>query len=510
VSGSDASGSAEAVARSPRLTPAYRWYALGLLALINLLNYLDRNVIFALFEPIKRELSLTDTQLGWLGSAYILVFSVAALPLGVISDLRSRRAVIAGGVAVWSAFTFLGGLVRNFWQLFTCRAVVGVGEAAFGPAASSLVADYFPGKGRAAAMGILASGIALGGVLGIGLGGLLERHYGWRIAFMVVGVPGFICAAAAARLIDPTRAPAALSVREFLRGVGVGLNAVMSRFMCTLIGLPAGAAAAFGIDRAYGADSKLDTAALGAAVGLGLTLDIWRWARLSRAGHSLDTPLGNGIESTIADIVRAGKRVLTTPTLMYVFTAGAMISFGMNGIVGWGPTFISRELGLTASQAATLLGKWGLLAGTAGTVLGGALADWLRRFTEQGRVITVAIGLLVGGPIAIWLLTVRDPSIFTPAFFGAFFFLSWYNGPLTAVIFDVVPARVGATVAGAYLLFIHLAGDAIAFPLVGALSDRFGLDRAVFVLPLVATLGGAVILGATRTLAQDMHRAEAG
>jgi len=187
-----------------------------------------------------------------------------------------------------------------------------------------------------------------------------------------------------------------------------------------------------------------------------------------------------------------------------------MISFGMNGIVGWGPTFISRELGLTASQAATLLGKWGLLAGTAGTVLGGALADWLRRFTEQGRVITVAIGLLVGGPIAIWLLTVRDPSIFTPAFFGAFFFLSWYNGPLTAVIFDVVPARVGATVAGAYLLFIHLAGDAIAFPLVGALSDRFGLDRAVFVLPLVATLGGAVILGATRTLAQDMHRAEAG
>jgi MFS family permease len=106
VSGSDASGSAEAVARSPRLTPAYRWYALGLLALINLLNYLDRNVIFALFEPIKRELSLTDTQLGWLGSAYILVFSVAALPLGVISDLRSRRAVIAGGVAVWSAFTF--------------------------------------------------------------------------------------------------------------------------------------------------------------------------------------------------------------------------------------------------------------------------------------------------------------------------------------------------------------------------------------------------------------------
>ncbi|MDQ3138684.1 MAG: MFS transporter, partial [Gemmatimonadota bacterium] len=137
-----------------------RWYALGLLAAINLLNYIDRNVIYALFEPIKRDLALTDGQLGWLGSAYILVFSVAALPFGVLSDLRSRRAVISGGVTVWSAFTFLSGLVSNYWQLFICRAAVGVGEAAYGPAASSMIADYFPGPRRAVAMGILASGVA--------------------------------------------------------------------------------------------------------------------------------------------------------------------------------------------------------------------------------------------------------------------------------------------------------------------------------------------------------------
>jgi sugar phosphate permease len=93
-------------------------------------------------------------------------------------------------------------------------------------------------------------------------------------------------------------------------------------------------------------------------------------------------------------------------------------------------------------------------------------------------------------------------------FCAAFFFLSWYNGPLTAVIFDVVPARVGATVAGTYLLFIHLAGDAIAFPLVGFLSDRFGLGTAVFVLPVVALLGGVVMLGAIRTVGRDMIRAD--
>jgi MFS family permease len=490
------------------ISRGYRGYALGLLAFINLLNYLDRNVIFALFEPIKRDLGLSDTQLGWLGSAYILVFSVAALPFGVLSDLRSRRAVIAGGVAVWSVFTFLGGLVRSYWQLFTCRAAVGIGEAAFGPGASSLVADYFPGKGRAAAMGVLASGIALGGVLGIGLGGVLEAHYGWRIAFMVVGLPGLLCAFLVARLIDPTRVPTRLTVREYLRNAEGGISALFKEFGFTILGVTAGLIVAYVLDSVYGATSRLDVAAFGAAVGLGLALDIARWVRLGRRGEFRKTPFGEGVGSAFDDIVAAGRRVLSTPTLSFVFVAGAMISFGMNGIVGWGPTFIARELGLSSSEAATLLGKWGLVAGTAGTLAGGGLADWLRRHTEQGRVIAVSLGLVLGGPLAIWLLSVRDPAIFTPLFFTAFFFLSWYNGPLTAVIFDVVPSRVGATVAGTYLLFIHLAGDAIAFPLVGFLSDKFGIDRAVYVLPTVALLGGIVMLGALRTVGRDMIRAD--
>jgi len=183
-----------------------------------------------------------------------------------------------------------------------------------------------------------------------------------------------------------------------------------------------------------------------------------------------------------------------------------MISFGLNGIVGWGPTFVSRELGLSAAEAAGLLGKWGLIAGTAGTLFGGVLADWLRRRYETARVIVVALGLLLGGPLALWLLTIRDPELFQFVFVLAFFCLSWYNGPMTAVIFDVVPPRISATVAGAYLLFIHLAGDAIALPLVGSLSDRFGLDRAVLLLPAVVIVGGITVLGARRTVGQDMHR----
>lgn len=489
-----------------RPTRAYALYALGLLAAINLLNYLDRNVIFALFEPIKRELALSDTQLGWLGSAYILVYSLAALPFGILSDLRSRRAVIAGGVAVWSAFTFLGGLVRNFWQLFACRSAVGIGEAAFAPAASSLVADYFPGKGRAAAMGVLSSGLALGGVLGLLLGGLIEARWGWRVAFMVVGVPGFLLAVLAGRIVDPTRAPSRLTFRGYVREFEVGVRDALRQFHPLLLGVATGAVGAWVLDRRFGAGSRADVAFLATCAALGLAWQVLWWVVAIRRGKLERTPFGAGGESAFTEVLDAVQRVLRTPTLGYVFVAGAMISFGMNGIVGWGPAFVSRALGLASAEAARLLGLTGLVAGTLGTLAGGFVADSLQKRTRRARVLTVGAGFLVGGPLALWLMTVRDPGTFRALFAVAFFFLSWYNGPLNAIIFDVVPSRVGATVAGAYFLFIHIAGDAIAFPLVGALSDRFGLEQAVLLLPAVALVGGVVVLLATRVVVRDMDR----
>ncbi|MCU0621677.1 MAG: MFS transporter, partial [Gemmatimonadales bacterium] len=391
--------------RRPAVSRAYAAYALGLLTVINLLNYLDRNVIFALFEPIKRDLALSDTQLGWLGSAYILVYSLAALPFGILSDLRSRRAVIAGGVAVWSAFTFASGAVRSFWQLFLCRAAVGVGEAAFAPAGSSLVADYFPGKGRAAAMAIWSSGLAFGGVLGLLLGGLLEARFGWRVAFMAVGVPGLVCALLAARLVDPTRAhpPVRLSPLVLRRG----LQHFVLQFHPILLGTALGGVAAVALHLRFGAGSDADMAALGAGVGAGVLLQIVYWVRAVRHSHPERTPLGDDVDDALAELSEAVRRVLGTPTLVYVFLAGALISFGMNGIVGWGPTFVSRELGLDAAAAAKLLGGAGLVAGVAGTLAGGAIADtWYRR-DGRARVFTVAIGLVAGSALTLWVLTLR-------------------------------------------------------------------------------------------------------
>ncbi len=496
-------------AAAPRVNRRQAWYALWLLALINLLNYLDRNVIFALFEPIKLDLGLSDTQLGWLGSAYVLVFSLAALPFGVLSDVRSRRGVIAGGVALWSAFTVFSGLVRSYVQLFLCRAAVGVGEAAFGPASASLTADYFPGKDRASAMAVLNAGVPLGGVLGLLLGGWLEHLYGWRVAFMAVGLPGFLCAVLVMRLVDPTRIEESVSVRGLLRDLGVGTLSVARTFFESIVATLLGLLAAWVLHARFGADSAADAAAFGAIVALGLVLNIARWVRMARRGPRVASPWAQRLEGAVADLAQAVRVVLHTPTLVYLFVSGAMISFGLNGLVGWGPTLMTRTFNLSAAESATMLGTWGLIAGVSGTLTGGLVADWMARFTRRSRVLTVAAGMCLGAPIAIWLLVLQDLRYFVPMFALAFFFLSWYNGPQMAVLFDVVPARIGATVGGAYLLFIHLAGDAIAFPLVGALSDQMGLGRAVLVLPIVSLVGGIVVLGAMPTVVRDMDRVRA-
>jgi MFS family permease len=502
------SGSAEPPASLAGLSRAYRWYGLGLLAFINLLNYLARNVIFPLFEPVKKGLDLTDTQLGWLASAYVLVFSVAVLPFGLVSDLRSRRAVVTGGVTLWSTFIVLSGLTQSFPQLLACRAAVGMGGAAFLTAATSMAADYFPGKGRAFAMGVLAAGLALGGGLAFWIGGHLEAMYGWRVAVIAAGLPGFACAVLAGRLIDPTRPAPTVPLRTFVREIGLGVTGVLRQCIPLGVGVGAGLGAAFALDQYYGAGSDKDVAAFGAAVALGLALNIRQWVKRSRtqaaSGQTAAPAFGGGV----GDLLSAAEAVFRTPTLGYVFVTGALVSFGTNGLLGWAPSLMARVFGLNAGHFADRVGVPGLTAGIAGALFGGVLADWLRRYTDRARVVTVAIGLLLGGPLALWLLTIRDLDLFVPVFCAAFFFLTWFNGPITAVIFDVVPSRISATVVGAYLLFIHLAGDAIAFPLVGALSDRFGIDRAVFVLPSVALVGGVVILGAMGTVSADMLRME--
>jgi MFS family permease len=186
-------------------TSGYAWYALALLMVVYILNFLDRTIIYILFPLIKKELEFSDTQLALLGTtSFVIFYTILGIPFGRIADKGSRTKIIAGGVAVWSLFSGLTAYADSFWTLFACRVMVGVGEATLGPAAISLLSDYFPPAKRATVTSIYSMGIAVGAGLAALLGGSLSG-YGWRTAFMIVGFPGIVFAALVFFLREPAR-----------------------------------------------------------------------------------------------------------------------------------------------------------------------------------------------------------------------------------------------------------------------------------------------------------------
>lgn len=180
--------------------------ALAVLTVINLVNYLDRYLVAALAESIKHsELHPSDAELGLLMTGFLVVYLLVAPVFGALGDRRSRPRLLGIGVAIWSVATAVSGLVRSYGALFAARAVVGVGEAAYGTISPALLADSFPRERRGRVFSIFFAAMPVGAALGYVVGGLVDHYFGWRRAFFVAGVPGLVLAALALRLDDPPR-----------------------------------------------------------------------------------------------------------------------------------------------------------------------------------------------------------------------------------------------------------------------------------------------------------------
>lgn len=185
----------------------WQWKVLIVLTLINFLNYFDRLIVFPMFPLLKEEFSISDFQLGLLGSVFITVHSLAVLPFGYWSDRGSRQKIMAFGVSLWSAATALSGLAITFRVLLIGRALVGIGEGAYSPAGTAMISDSFPRSFRARVQGIFNMGMLVGGVCGLAAGGLLSQWIGWRYAFFLVGLPGFLLALTVYRMKVPVTLP---------------------------------------------------------------------------------------------------------------------------------------------------------------------------------------------------------------------------------------------------------------------------------------------------------------
>jgi len=374
-----------------------QWRVLLILMLVNFVNYVDRQIVFALFPYLRQDFGLTRLQLGTLATAFTVVLSLASFPLGMLADRISRRTVISAGILFWSGATFFSGLAGSFRTLLIARGLVGIGEAAYTPAGAAVITAAFPKEVRARVQGSFDIGMFIGGATGISLGGYIAAQFGWRFAFFMVGIPGVLLGLASLRLPESVVSVAkeSMSLRELLQ----------------------------------------------------------------------------------------------VPAFLALLVSGFFCSFAGYSYVVWGPDLVQQK-GFSAAEASMALGLTIVLGGMLGIATGAYLSDFLARLRAWGRAAIVPIGFVLAAPAIYFALYASEKIHFLLLFGLGAFFLSWYHGPLTATIHDLVPPRGHATALGFYYLFVNLFSMAIAPLVIGRLADRHDLIYALHV-PIIAQLVGA-------------------
>ncbi len=413
----------------PRAWLVSAGWGLAILTLINLFNYLDRFVVAALFESLKHStLALSDRQLGLLMSAFLIVYMAAAPVFGALGDRRPRPRLIAFGVACWSVATALSGLAGNYLALIIARASVGIGEAAYGTIAPSLLADYFPAARRGRIMAIFFCAIPVGAALGYVVGGLVDAHFGWRAAFFVAGTPGLVLAALCLLLPDPPR-------------------------------------------------GSQDTAT-GAAT----------------PEHSPGIAVAPAVSTRTTYRRLLGNRPYTLAVLGY-----AAYTFAVGGLGAWMPAFLERVRGMPKAQATVYFGGIVVVTGFVGTFAGGWLGDYCTRYSRQAYLWLCGISMLLGAPF-VWLaLTTTETVAYVIYMVVAQFLIFLSTGPINAVIVNLASPLERASAIALSVFAIHLLGDVISPPIIGALSDATSLAEAVKIVPIAVLISGLVWCLAARS-----------
>ncbi len=370
---------------------------LVVLTLVTFMNCVDRQIVGAILPLVQTEFALSHSQAALLGTIFGIMHSVFTLPLGMLADRTSRKAVMGFAVLFWSVATFLSGLVGSFRAFLGARALVGFGEAAFTPAATAIITRSFPMGLRARVQGVFNAGMFIGGCAGLGLGGALASWLGWRPTLFIVAVPGLLLALRIASLREPKveRATTPVPLRELLR----------------------------------------------------------------------------------------------IPAYVAALVSGCFVSFAAYSFIFWGTTYVVRNKGFSLLEASLVLGVNLGAAGILGILAGAALADRLMRRIVWGRAAVIVAGLVLGIPFLVWGVHVPSKTLFLVFFFVSGFFLSWYHGPLTAVLHDLTPEHAHATAMGLYQAIVHIFAVTWAPLVIGRVADRYGLQAGMDVAAVVFSLG---------------------
>jgi MFS family permease len=491
-----------------RPSSAYANYVLGILVLVYILNYIDRQILSILAEDIKRDLGLDDDDIGFLyGTAFGVFYSLFGIPLGRLADNWSRVKLITVGLTVWSAMTAFSGFARNGAQLIIARIGVGVGEATAGPCAYSLLSDYFPKEKRATALAIYSSGLYLGTGLSLFIGGLVVGKWnhaypgggplglvGWQAAFLTVGIPGLLMALWLATLREPLRGGAdgiiTPSSPTPFADFAQELVAIIPPL--TLIGawrrgprsflVNIGFAALCGI-LAFGMIKFTGKVPQWLAVGTG-AYAVFSWATSLRYR---DHP--------------TFKLIWGTPAFLYVALGYGLIAFVAYGLALWAAPYAERVLGQPKAIAGLFLGGGAAAAGFIGVITGGWLADRWRRVNPAGRVLVVMIGAV--GPMVplFFTFTTTNPALFYIGAFVTQVLSASALGAAAAQTQDLVLPRMRGTATATFFISTSLIGLALGPYMAGLVSTMSGsLRTGILSLLIVSPVSFVLLLLAYRAV----------
>lgn len=490
----------------------YARYLLGVLVVVYVFNFLDRQIVAILAEHIKADLRLDDSELGFLyGTAFAVFYAVFGIPLGRLADVWDRRRLIALGLGFWSVMTAVSGLARGFGPLALARIGVGVGEASATPAAYSLLSDCFPRARRATALAIYSSGIYVGSGLGLGLGGLIVDRWdaafaggaaplglrGWQAAFLAVGLPGLLLAMLVRTLREPWRGQAdgleaggtprheSSDEAHPWRAFGRELMAVLPPL--TLVGLHLAGAAPGSLVLNLAWAGVLAAAAWGLTALLGNPVQWWALALGFYAAGSWTQSLA------LRD--RPGfTLVFRTPALHLSNLGFALLSFTGYAFSFWIAPFFVRTHGLSTERTGFLVGGAAAAGGWLGVTLGGLLADRWRRSDPRGRLYVGLLNAVLPVPCALAMLWAPSAKAALALSVPLYVSSALWLGPAAATVQDLVLPRLRAVASAGFLLIVTLLGLALGPYVVGRLSVATGDLRLALSLGLCANGLGAVSL----------------
>lgn len=496
------------VDRAKESVPAYSWYALTILVIVYVLNFVDRNIISILAEDIKADLGLRDDQIGFLyGTAFGVFYALFGIPLGKLADSWHRVRLMTVGLAVWSAFTALSGFAKNFSMLSVARIGVGVGEATASPSAYSLISDWFPKKMRATALAIYSSGLYIGGGISLLIGGAIVENWnaaypdnaplglaGWQAAFIIVGLPGLLLALLVFTLREPLRGESEGIVtpppKDPFRGFVRELVAVIPPF--TLIG-----AAQAGV---RGVVLNVMGALIigGIVVSMALATDNYQqWGAIG-IGYYAIFSWASTLKRRDAPTFQL---IWGTPAFLTTILGYGMVAFMSYAASFWAAPYAIRILGEAPAVAGWWIGGPGALGGFLGIIGGGRAADWLRERNPAGRLLVVAFGLVAAAPFLAVMFTTQNPAIFYVCAFLQSLFASSALGAAAATTQDLVLPRMRGTATATFFLATTLVGLALGPYMAGQVSTITGsLSTGGLSLLIAVPIGVALLLVAYKTV----------